>query len=151
MQKKSTAILQFVTLTSPDGRYDSLYLANYATITVKTSLAPAWRRQRAGLRRGQYSMRIWLDPHKLYRAHARDDVSNASSSRASRSRPARSARRRRRGPGRSSTRSTCHGRLDAEQFDNIVVKTEQGTAAIMRLATSAASSSAPRPMARPSS
>src|SRR5215470_9480926 len=31
VQKKSTAILQIVTLTSPDSRYDSLYLANYAT------------------------------------------------------------------------------------------------------------------------
>src|SRR5215831_12126020 len=27
VQKKSTAILEFVTLTSPDGRYDSLYLS----------------------------------------------------------------------------------------------------------------------------
>lgn len=36
VQKNSTAILQIVTLTSPDGRYDSLYLANYATIKLRT-------------------------------------------------------------------------------------------------------------------
>src|SRR3989442_138195 len=34
VQQKSTAILMFVTLTSPDSRYDSLYLANYATINL---------------------------------------------------------------------------------------------------------------------
>src|SRR5208283_2314598 len=39
VQKRSTAILLFVTLTSPDGRYDSLYLANYATINLKDELA----------------------------------------------------------------------------------------------------------------
>ncbi len=39
VQKKSTAILMFVTLTSPDARYDSLFLANYATIRLKNELA----------------------------------------------------------------------------------------------------------------
>src|SRR5258706_114857 len=39
VQQKSTAILQFVTLTSPDDRYDSLFLANYATITLQPELA----------------------------------------------------------------------------------------------------------------
>jgi HAE1 family hydrophobic/amphiphilic exporter-1 len=39
VQQKSTAILQFVTLSSPDERYDSLFLANYATITLQPELA----------------------------------------------------------------------------------------------------------------
>src|SRR5580765_7463318 len=34
VQQKSTSILQIVTLTSPDGRYDSLFLSNYATISL---------------------------------------------------------------------------------------------------------------------
>jgi hydrophobic/amphiphilic exporter-1 (mainly G- bacteria), HAE1 family len=66
VQKRSTAILLFVTLTSPDGRYDSLYLANYATIRLKDELA---RLPGVGnvnvFGAGQYSMRIWLDPNKL--------------------------------------------------------------------------------------
>src|ERR1700752_5020006 len=65
-QKKSTAILQIVALTSPDGRYDSLYLANYATIRLKDELS---RLPGVGnvnvFGAGQYSMRIWLDPEKL--------------------------------------------------------------------------------------
>ena len=52
VQKKSTAILQIVSLSSPDSRYDSLYLANYATIRLKDEIcAPAGRRQRGDLRR----------------------------------------------------------------------------------------------------
>src|SRR6201981_4080913 len=66
VQKRSTAILLFVTLTAPDGRYDSLYLANYATIRLKDELA---RLPGVGnvnvFGAGQYSMRIWLDPEKL--------------------------------------------------------------------------------------
>jgi hydrophobic/amphiphilic exporter-1 (mainly G- bacteria), HAE1 family len=66
VQKKSTAILQIVTLTSPDGRYDSLYLSNYGTIKLKDEIA---RLPGVGnvivFGAGQYSMRVWLDPDKL--------------------------------------------------------------------------------------
>src|ERR1700756_2469095 len=66
VQKKSTSILLFVTLTSPDAKYDSLYLSNYATINLKDELA---RLPGVGnvtvFGAGQYSMRIWLDPNKL--------------------------------------------------------------------------------------
>ncbi len=65
-QKKSTAILQFVTLSSPDGRYDSLFLSNYGVINVQNELA---RLPGVGsvsvLGAGQYAMRIWLDPDLL--------------------------------------------------------------------------------------
>jgi HAE1 family hydrophobic/amphiphilic exporter-1 len=66
VQKRSTAILLFVTLTSPDDRYDSLYLANYATINLRDELS---RLPGVGnvnvFGAGQYSMRVWLDPEKL--------------------------------------------------------------------------------------
>jgi HAE1 family hydrophobic/amphiphilic exporter-1 len=67
VQKKSTAILQIVTLTSPDSRYDSLYLANYATIRLKDEIA---RLPGVGnvtvFGAGQYSMRVWLDPNRMH-------------------------------------------------------------------------------------
>ncbi|WJR77128.1 multidrug efflux RND transporter permease subunit [Bradyrhizobium sp. NP1] len=66
VQKKSTSILLFVTLTSPDATYDSLYLSNYATINLRDELS---RLPGVGnvtvFGAGQYSMRIWLDPDKL--------------------------------------------------------------------------------------
>ena len=67
VQKKSTSILLFVTLTSPDSRYDSLFLSNYATINLRDELS---RLPGVGnvtvFGAGQYSMRVWLDPNKLY-------------------------------------------------------------------------------------
>jgi HAE1 family hydrophobic/amphiphilic exporter-1 len=66
VQKQSTSILMFVTLGSPDGRYDSLFMSNYATIKLKDELA---RLPGVGnvtvFGAGQYSMRVWLDPNKL--------------------------------------------------------------------------------------
>src|SRR6202047_55323 len=38
-QKKSTAILEFVTLSSPKATYDSLFLANYAVINLQNELS----------------------------------------------------------------------------------------------------------------
>ena len=66
VQKKSTSILQIVTLTSPDKRFDSLYLANYATINLKDDIS---RLPGVGnvavFGAGQYAMRVWLDPEKM--------------------------------------------------------------------------------------
>src|ERR1700730_7109975 len=79
VQQKSTAILQFVTLTSPDGRYDSLFLANYATINLQPELARLPGVGQVNIfGAGQYSMRVWLDPNKLYaRSLTTQDVVNA--------------------------------------------------------------------------
>src|SRR6202166_1977746 len=79
VQKRSTAILQIVTLTSPDARFDSLYLANYATIKLKDEIA---RLPGVGIvavfGAGLYSMRIWLDPDKMQaRGLTPQDVSQA--------------------------------------------------------------------------
>ncbi len=67
VQKRSTAILLFVTLTSPNATYDSLFLSNYATINIRDELS---RLPGVGnvtvFGAGQYSMRVWLDPNKLY-------------------------------------------------------------------------------------
>src|ERR1700755_1143887 len=66
VQKKSTSILLFVTPTSPDSKYDSLYLSNYATLNLRDELS---RLPGVGnvtvFGAGQYSMRIWLDPNRL--------------------------------------------------------------------------------------
>lgn len=66
VQKRSTAILLFVTLTSPKSTYDSLFLSNYATINLRDELS---RLPGVGnvtvFGAGQYSMRVWLDPDKL--------------------------------------------------------------------------------------
>jgi HAE1 family hydrophobic/amphiphilic exporter-1 len=66
VKKQSTNIIMFVVLTSPEGRYDSLYLANYGTLRIRDELA---RINGVGdvsvVGAGSYSMRVWLDPPRL--------------------------------------------------------------------------------------
>jgi len=65
-KKKSPSILQCVNLISPDGRYDQLYLSNFALLNVKDDLARvSGVGDVAFLGPRDYSMRIWLDPNKL--------------------------------------------------------------------------------------
>jgi hydrophobic/amphiphilic exporter-1 (mainly G- bacteria), HAE1 family len=65
-QKKSTAILGFVSLTSTDGRYDSLFLSNYAVINLQNELARVPGVGNVSVfGAGQYAMRIWMDPNLL--------------------------------------------------------------------------------------
>ncbi|MDB5459790.1 MAG: transporter, hydrophobe/amphiphile efflux family, partial [Caulobacteraceae bacterium] len=64
--KASPALIMVVHLTSPNKRYDKLYLANYAQLHVKDALARTYGVgdvQMFGT--GAYSMRVWLDPQKL--------------------------------------------------------------------------------------
>lgn len=65
-QKQSPALTLVVHLVSPSGKYDSLYLRNYATLKVKDELARlpgVGQVQIFGA--GEYAMRIWLDPNKI--------------------------------------------------------------------------------------
>jgi HAE1 family hydrophobic/amphiphilic exporter-1 len=65
-KKKSTNIVQFISLYSPDGRYDELYLSNYATLRLRDLLS---RINGVGevmiFPASDYSMRIWLNPRQL--------------------------------------------------------------------------------------
>src|SRR3954465_5555110 len=125
VQKRSTAILQIVTLGSPDGRYDSLYLSNFATIRLKDEIA---RLPGVGsvtvFGAGQYSMRIWLNPKEMQaRSLVAQDVIQALQQQSSQVTagqigmpPA---------PDGQSFQYTLNvmGRLDdAEQFANVIVK-----------------------------
>jgi HAE1 family hydrophobic/amphiphilic exporter-1 len=131
VQKQSTAILSFVTLISPEKKFDSLYLANYATIRLKDELA---RLPGVGnvliFGAGQYSMRIWLDPEKLKaRGLTTQDVTQALQQQSQQVAAGQI--------GAPPTRSgqafqytvIVQGRLaDAEQFANVIVKTGDGGA-----------------------
>ncbi|MBU6295681.1 MAG: efflux RND transporter permease subunit, partial [Planctomycetes bacterium] len=66
IKKKSPSILLCVNFYSPDGRYDDIYMSNYATIHVKDEL---FRLEGIGdivyLGQRDYSIRVWLDPQRL--------------------------------------------------------------------------------------
>jgi multidrug efflux pump len=65
-EKSSPDLTMVVHLTSPNDKYDMLYLSNYAALNVKDELA---RIEGVGTVRlfgaGDYSMRVWLDPNKV--------------------------------------------------------------------------------------
>ena len=66
VQKQSPTFLMVVHLTSPDGKYDTLYLRNYARLHVKDALT---RIPGVGDAQifggGDYAMRAWLDPDRI--------------------------------------------------------------------------------------
>jgi multidrug efflux pump len=65
VDKASPDLTMVVHLTSPDKRYDMLYLSNYAVLNIKDELARlggVGDVQLFGM--GDYSLRVWLDPNK---------------------------------------------------------------------------------------
>lgn len=67
VQQKSTAILQFITLTAEHGEYDGLFLNNYAVINMQNVLERLPGVANVSIYgSGSYAMRVWLDPQKMY-------------------------------------------------------------------------------------
>ena len=66
VKKVSSAFLMAITLASEDGRYDSLFLNNYATINLldKVGSIPGVGDSRLASRQ-DYGMRIWINPDKM--------------------------------------------------------------------------------------
>jgi multidrug efflux pump len=66
IKKRSPDILMTVNLVSPDGRYDDLFMSNYATVHLRDELL---RCTGVGdillLGQRDYSLRVWLDPDQL--------------------------------------------------------------------------------------
>src|SRR5262245_54445218 len=79
IRKKTPDILNVVNFYSPDGRYDDVYLSNYATIHVYDELLRIDGVSQINiLGVGNYSMRAWLDPQKLASLNMTPiDVANA--------------------------------------------------------------------------
>lgn len=66
IRKKTPDILQVISFISPDGRYDDLYLSNFATIAIRDELLRVDGVSDINyFGERDYSIRIWLDPQKL--------------------------------------------------------------------------------------
>jgi multidrug efflux pump len=128
IRKKTPSILMAVNLYSPDGRYDNLYLSNYAMLHVRDEvLRLPGVSDVTFLGERDYSIRAWLDPEKLA---ARDmtagDVVRAVQEQNNQV-VAGQLGQPPLGPGQSFQPTLCAlGRLvEPEQFGEIVVKTGQ--------------------------
>ena len=137
VKKVSTDFLLVVSLFSEEDRFEETFLSNYAVINLQNPLA---RLPGVGLVRvvgaGPYSMRAWLDPNRLqyYNLTTLDvlaalkaqNVQVAAGTLGGPPAP----------PGQAfQFTMNALGRLsDAEQFENIIVKSQRGeTAQIVRL------------------
>jgi len=127
--KSSPDLTMVVHLNSPDGRYDMLYLRNYAVLNVKDRLAKIEGVGDVQLfGSGDYAMRIWLNPEKIgARNMTADEVVAAI-----RKQNVQVAAGVINGPpygaaGKLQLPINVDGRLsDPEQFKQIVIKRENG-------------------------
>jgi multidrug efflux pump len=128
-RKRSPDILCGIAINSPTGRYDQLYLSNFALMQVKDELA---RLPGVGdvflFGQRDYSMRIWVDPDKLQARNltAADVVAAIREQNQQVAAGSIGQEPMRRRQEFQVTLSTL-GRLDnAEQFGDIVVKRGRG-------------------------
>ena len=125
VKKQSSFILLVISLTSPGGKHDALFLSNYATLRIRDDLSRVYGVGDVDVRGvGSYSMRVWLDPDKLasrqlttqdvFAAPARQNVQVAAGQVGQPPNP----------PGQAFQLTvTTLGRLsEPEQFEGIVVK-----------------------------
>ena len=133
--KKSPAILQIVFLTSPDERYDTIFLSNYALLNIVDEL-----KRLPGVGDAQnfaaqdYAMRVWLRPDRMSQLK----ITTADIASALRDQNAQFAAGRMGEepmmPGVGVTwQITTHGRLTTpEQFGEVILRTEKD-GSILRL------------------
>src|SRR6201987_1086293 len=79
VQKQSPDLMMVVHLLSPKGTYDQAYISNFAFLQIRDPLS---RLEGVGnvnvFGAGEYSMRIWLNPNKMYaRSLTTDDIVSA--------------------------------------------------------------------------
>src|SRR4051812_10912315 len=65
-RKQSTDIILLISLTAPKGEYDSLFLANYASLRLRDELSRVEGVGDVRISGGSdYAMRVWLKPDEL--------------------------------------------------------------------------------------
>ncbi len=130
VKKVSSAFLTSISLVSPDNRYDSIFLSNYAQINLLNQVASLDGVGEARLGAAQvYSMRIWVNPEKMAKLGiTATDVGNAIQAQ-NRQNPAGTL-------GQPPTPSgtdfqypvRAQGRLvDPREFENIVLRAQPDT------------------------
>lgn len=133
VQKRSSSILQVMTMSSPQGRYDTIFIGNYALVNVLDELRRVPGVGDASLfGASDYSMRIWLRPDKV----AQYNLTTTDIAAAIREQNAQfAAGRFGEEPikeGQAFTYSvTTPGRLaDPREFENIILRSDEKGAAL---------------------
>jgi multidrug efflux pump subunit AcrB len=126
VRKESPALVGFVLLSAPEGRFDTLYLSNYARIQVKDELARVpGVAQVTLLGQREFDMRIWLDPDKLTARNLTAlDVTKALTAQNIKVEAGRISKEPGEGGAGVLTLNTLGRLVDAEEFAAIIVKAD---------------------------
>jgi hydrophobe/amphiphile efflux-1 (HAE1) family protein len=123
--KQTPAILLVVALQSPSGRYDEIFLSNYATVNVVEELQRIPGVSNVSIINDRtYAMRIWVDPSLLVKYNlSPEDVANAVRDQNSEYSVGRLGEPPTNGPVELTLSITSTGRLSTpEEFNKIILK-----------------------------
>lgn len=131
--KRSTSILQVITLSSPGSRFDTIFMSNYALVNILDEL-----RRVPGVGDAQlfgasdYSMRIWLRPDKVAQyGLTPSDIAAAVREQNSQYAAGRFAEEPLTQPQAFTYSVTTPGRLvDPAQFENIIIRSDENGGAL---------------------
>jgi multidrug efflux pump len=131
--KRSSSILQIVALSSPDRRYDTIYISNYALVNVIDELRRVPGVGDAALfGASDYSMRIWLKPDKVaqYRLTP-GDIAAAVRDQNAQFAAGRFAEEPMPGEQAFTYSATTQGRLaDPREFEQIILRSDENGASL---------------------
>ncbi|EJW09541.1 RND efflux system, inner membrane transporter CmeB [Rhodovulum sp. PH10] len=131
--KRSSSILQVVTMSSPNRRYDTIFISNYALINVIDELRRTPGVGDASLfGASDYSMRIWLRPDKVAQyGLTPSDIAAAIREQNSQFAAGRFGEEPMKDPQAFTYSVTTQGRLaDPRQFENIILRSTSDGAAL---------------------
>src|SRR3954452_8581415 len=146
VRKRTPDMLLIINFNSPDGRYDNVYLSNFATVNVRDQLLRVDGVSDITIfGQRDYSMRLWLDPRELAARNATAmDVADAVRRQNIQAAPG--------GVGQALSGRTrsfqfpldTRGRLnEVEEFGNIIVKAGRPRRPAMQTGTGAAPGARP--------
>ncbi|MEO8277647.1 MAG: multidrug efflux RND transporter permease subunit [Thermoanaerobaculia bacterium] len=133
VQKQSSNFLQIIAMTSPEGRFDPLFLSNYTTLNVLEEIKRVPGVGSALLFGAKdFSMRIWLKPDRLALFGLTPaDVANSIREQNSQFAVGRVGQEPTPGPLELSFTVTAPARYtEPKEFENIVLRSEAGGAQV---------------------
>jgi multidrug efflux pump len=126
--KRSSSILQVIAMSAPGGRYDTVFISNYALINVIDELRRTPGVGDASLfGAADYSMRIWLRPDKLAQYNLTPgDVAAAIREQNAQFSAGRFGEEPQKNPPAFTYSVTTQGRfVDPREFENIILRSDE--------------------------
>ncbi|HQR51165.1 MAG TPA: multidrug efflux RND transporter permease subunit [Methylophilaceae bacterium] len=135
VQQKTQSFLMIVALYSPDGRYDSDYIANYANVNVLDSIKRINGANQASIFGiPDYAMRIWLKPDRMAQLHvSTSDVANAVKQQNQQFAVGRIGQSPTPYPVTQTFPATTNALTEPRQFEDIILRAENNDASIVRI------------------